>query len=144
MRLLSRLAVLAGVLSLLPVAPAGAAGKWQSTKTAGTVTALPRGKTLARHDAPGRRYVLLLRDEGEKGDFFWRSLYVQNGKKYTKLHTCNELRRVRWAPNGSIVRFEMDRAVGPTEMERREVEYNPATMKLRSRVVRRMKVEASG
>lgn len=131
---------------LLPAAhlPCLAAGPWKTVKPAGEKAKLPKGKTLARSVSPDGRYALLLRDEGEKGDFFWRSIYVQHGSSYTLLDTCNELRHPRWTRNPTTLRFEMDAAVGPSEMERREMTYTPSTKTLRKRVLRKLHVEGAG
>lgn len=133
------------VLALLAAAlPSRAAAPWQPVKPAGEKKALPKGKTLARSVSPDRRYVLLVRDEGEKGDFFWRSVYVRHGKSYTLLQTCNELRKPLWTGKPASVRFEMDVATGPSEMDRSEVTYTPSTHTLRKRLIRKMRVEGAG
>jgi hypothetical protein len=143
MQLIRSVVLLTGLLAAAP-ALSLAAGRWQTEKPEGVKRALPKGKTLYRSASRDGKYVLLVRDEGEKGDFFWRSVYVQQGGAYTLLRTCNELRRARWRGNPAAVSFEIDAAVGPAEVERSEVVYTPSTRTLRRRVLRTLKVEGAG
>lgn len=135
----------AGLLLLIACLPClAAAGPWQKVKPGGPKRALPKGKTLVRSVSPDRRSVLLVRDEGERGDFFWRSVYVQHGRAFTLLTKCNQLRDARWSRKPAAVRFEADTAVGPSEMERREWVYTPSTRVLRKRTLRKLRVEGTG
>jgi hypothetical protein len=134
---------LACLLGSVSGSPCLAAGRWRAARPEGEKKSLPRGKTLGRYPSPNRSYVLLLRDEGEHGDFFWRSLYLQHGKAYTHLQNCNELRRVRWS-TGSSVRYQTDTAVDADKMDREEVVYTPSTRTLRKRLIRTLKVQGAG
>jgi hypothetical protein len=117
---------------------------WQTEKIQGEKRALPKGKTLLSVSGPGKRYTLLFRDEGEHGDFFWRSVYLQQGHHYTVLQSCNQLRKVHWDAKPLAVRYEADVAVGPDRMERSLVEYRLGAKTLRRRLITTMKVQASG
>ena len=135
---------MAGLVLLAVSVPALSAGTWQTIRIGADKKTLPKGKTLSRSVSPDRRYVLLVRDEGEKGDFFWRSVYLQHGSSYTPLGACNQLRGARWSRSPVRVRFETDAATGPSEMERSERVYTPSRRALRKRTVRTLRVEGAG
>ena len=136
--------LLTGFTLLTACGPNLAAEPWQTSKPDGERRTLPRGKTLLQSHSPNRRHALLVRDEGEKGDFFWRTLYVRHGKSYTRLLTANQVRSVRWLGSPTRVRFTMDAATGPSEMTRSEVIYTPSTRTLRKRTLRTLQVEGAG
>lgn len=134
------------LLAFLAVPPIGvhAAAPWIKVKPVGEKKALPKGKTLLKSPSPDGQYILLLRDEGEQGDFFWRSVYVQHDGQYTLLQTCNQLRRQKWSSAPTTVTYEADVATGPTEMERSQVTYTPSTKTFRRRLIKKLKVEGAG
>ncbi|HTE17286.1 MAG TPA: hypothetical protein VK689_02765 [Armatimonadota bacterium] len=136
--------LLTGFVGLAACGPNLAAGRWQTSKPAGERRMLPKGKTLLQSHSPNRRLTLLVRDEGEKGDFFWRTLYVRQGGSYTRLLTANEVRSVRWLGSPARVRFTMDAATGPSEMTRSEVIYTPSTRTIQTRMLRKLQVEGAG
>jgi hypothetical protein len=144
MRSAALVTILAGLLAAESGPLCAANAGWKSVRPQAARMVLPRGKTLRRVPSPNRRYVLLYRDEGQKGDFFWRTVYLQRGRSYVPLAECNDLRRVRWRADSGRVRFEVDRAVDPNEMDRLELEYRPRTNTLRQQRIGKLKVEGAG
>ena len=76
----------------------------------GPLKALPKGKTLETYPAPDKATALLVRDEGEQGDFVWRTLYVRRGGTYQAIGTCNEVGQVAWGRDSKAVGFMMRKA----------------------------------
>ncbi len=112
-------ALVAGLVTLvvLPASPAFAAEKLLKhpreaveALEGAPIKKVPDGKTLARYAAPDGQTTLLVRDEGEVGDFVWHALYVKRAGTYQKIGTCQEVDKVRWSADSKSLTFEMKKA----------------------------------
>lgn len=86
-------------------APAGAKVTTKPVVNPGAT--LPKGTVEQRVAAPeGNAHVVFL-DEGEHGDWFWRSLYVTSGAHNMDLGRYTELSNVKWSPEGDELTAEV-------------------------------------
>ena len=120
-----------------------APGTWKIGKPEAINAKPGPGKTLKTFPSPNRRYSLVYRDEKEQGDFVWRSVYLKTGTSHTLIDTYNEIKNVRWINGSQTVQFRATQAIGPDKLQHMDVEYTPATRRLRWRSVRVEKVQSS-
>lgn len=109
-------AALLALGGLTLASPAWAAAEQREALESSWLRALPRGKTQAQHPAPQGARALVVRDEGEVGDFVWVTIYLKDGGRFRSLGTCQSLRQVRWSAQGQEVSYTVERATGPTTM----------------------------
>lgn len=126
-----------------PVTKASASPKpllWSpSVKISGSLFKLPKGKTLKTAESPDRKSQLIIRDEGEHGDFFYNNYYYYNKSKasYLLIGTFADLGRypkVTWTKES--LSFEATSPVGPETVEVRLQEFNFVKKQLRSRLLK--------
>lgn len=103
--------------------------------------ALSRGqkiqpRTIHVWRAPSRHISLVLREEGDEGDFIWRRLYLRTGKRLRLIDLWNYVDHVRWSRSGNRVEFMAIRAIGPHSLKHELVVFSPASGKITRRQVR--------
>jgi hypothetical protein len=108
-------------------------------KISGSLLKLPKGKTLKTADSPDRKSQLIIRDEGEHGDFFYNNYYYYNKSKasYVLIGTFADLGRypkITWTKES--LSFEATSPVGPETVEVRLQEFNFVKKQLRSRLLK--------
>lgn len=81
-----------------PAAPAAANVRTEKVVNPGPE--LPKGTVEQRVASPNGQAEVVFLDEGESGDWFWRSLYVTSGAQHMDLGRYTELSEVKWSPEG--------------------------------------------
>lgn len=94
------------------------------------------GKNVKEVASPDGKYTLILRDEGEQGDFVWYSLYLKQGGKYTLIGTFNEVDKIVWKADSSVVNFHAIKAVESNVQQDANFQYDPAAQKLKTQVIK--------
>ncbi|MFP5504134.1 MAG: hypothetical protein ACLGIN_16740 [Candidatus Sericytochromatia bacterium] len=82
------------------VATPAAAGTVRTEQVVNPGPTLPKGTVEQRVASPNGQAEVVFMDEGESGDWFWRSLYVTSGAQHMDLGRYTELSEVKWSPEG--------------------------------------------
>lgn len=138
---MGRWGALALVLAL--ASPVSAASETSSALEGRAIARLPNGKTVATHNAPVGNRALLLRDEGEVGDFVWQQVYLRDVGHFRKLGGCQSLSNVRWRADGKEVSFTIDAATGPSTMTTSRVRYRVGENAIHRLTLREREVQSS-
>lgn len=134
-------------LSLLsfPAWAAPAAPAWQTEPVAKTVAKLPKGTTVKSYASPNKKMQLILRDEGNNGDFFYYAYYLFDGKTYHPLQAYVARGKepvVSWKKD--FISFEAATPTGPEQIQIMTVEYYYAKKQLRYKVIKTEAMEHTG
>ena len=86
-------------------APAGAKVKTEKVENPGPT--LPKGTVEKSSTAPNGLDKLVFQDEGVKGDWFYRSLYVTSGAHNMDLGDYTEIDQIQWGAEGSELTAEV-------------------------------------
>jgi hypothetical protein len=68
---------------------------------------LPKGKVETSSTAPNGLVKLVFQDEGVKGDWFYRSLYVTSGAHNMDLGDYTEIDKIQWGPESNELTAEV-------------------------------------
>ena len=106
------------------------------------VAASPKpGTNLQSVASPDGRFTLIVRDEGEQGDFVWHALYLKSGGSFTLLGSFNSVKDIAWSQDSTTVSFRAEKAVDYNKVEESDYQYAPAARSLKSRRIKTTQVE---
>lgn len=105
-------------------APAAAAdAKVKTEKVVNPGPDLPKGKVEKSSTAPNGLDKLVFQDEGEKGDWFYRSLYVTSGAHNMDLGHYTEIDKIQWGAEGNELTAEVKSPTNSNELTTYELRY---------------------
>ncbi|MNS34763.1 hypothetical protein D3C72_668970 [compost metagenome] len=103
---------------------AGAAdAKVKTEKVVNPGPDLPKGKVEKSSTAPNGLVKLVFQDEGEKGDWFYRSLYVTSGAHNMDLGHYTEIDKIQWGPESNELTAEVKSPTNSNELTTYELRY---------------------
>lgn len=118
---------------------------WQTETVTETVAKLPKGSTVKTYVSPDKKRQLILRDEGNHGDFFYYAYYFFDGKKYHHIQTYVARGKepvVSWKKD--FLSFEAATPIGPEQIQVMTVEYYYAKKQLRYKVLKTEAMQHTG
>lgn len=110
---------------------------WVSSFPESLVTTPRPGKNIKTVRSPDLVYALVVRDEGEQGDFKWFTVYLQKARRHSLLGTFNTVDKVVWNQGSTMVSFRGERAVESNVVEEADYQYYPYDEVLKSRVIKK-------
>ena len=134
-RLLGLVAMVASVLALSSCA--SPKEDWVSTFPETLVTTPRPGQNIKTVRSPDLVYALIVRDEGEQGDFKWYAVYLQKAHRYSLIGTFNAVENIVWNQGSSMVSFRGERAIESNVMQEAEYQYYPHDEILKSRTIKK-------
>ncbi len=110
---------------------------WVSSFPETLVTTPRPGKNIKTAHSPDLVYALIVRDEGEHGDFVWYTVYLQKGRRHSLIGTFNSVDQIAWNQESTRVSFHGQKAVESNVMQDANYQYYPYDEVLRSRVIKK-------
>jgi hypothetical protein len=138
-------ALVAVTLGLVTTVPAWSA-PWTTAPPQARQAGLRAGRTVHRYPSPTGAAVLLVRDEGEHGDYAHFPVYLQLGRSLTRLFTVTDaqLQGVLWDAKAGTVGFLAKEAPDWGKIDEIEVVVTLRDQTCRKRVRKTSQAEPAG